>query len=139
LKKSDKKQSTPFLDDLLRQLEQFTLFPIILSLHELLQYDWSPVKAKLVYSFPGNKVVGPDTTGLVMLAKQVSGIVDSAGSIEYLGSSIGKAEIGWLKDLASCALGKLPKEQDTATTTFKIVFPNMNYVMNSPTGPNVQL
>lgn len=107
----------------------------IITLNELLKFDWSRVKVDLVYSVPGMETINT-AKGLAMLSQYVP-ISREGLSIEVQGSSLGSLEQSWLTDFTSCCHGRLEKDpdQDAQLTSLKIIFPTMDYVRNSPEGP----
>lgn len=119
------------LDHILRLLKLPTDFYID-------NYNFSTVEVKLVYSTPGITSIGPATTGLTMLSRQIHHSLpggDDSAFVEALGSSLGVLDNGWLSDFWTCCQGRLPAvispERDRLNN-FRIIFPTSEYAMNDP-------
>lgn len=123
-----------FLTDLLKLLEAMGIKRDLVSEKELLEYDWSNIRVKLVCSIPGMHY-GRPSYGLRMLENAVP-VIDKELTFECLGSSLGALDSDWLNEFIQCAQ---PSHKAISISDpgkrVKIVFPTMEHVMNSTSGP----
>lgn len=140
--------SGTFKSDLMGLLEEMGLvnsrYPndgLIAMLH---RYDWTRIKAKLVYSIPGTSYDRSKGTGLMMLRRKVMELrkdwseeaAYQVDSIECQGSSLGNMDRAWLSDvLQSCSAdGRRERCCDTVDSVMRIVFPTMTHALEGGAG-----
>jgi len=106
-------------------------------------YDWTRIKAKLVYSVPGTSYDYSKGSGLMMLSRKVMELKrdwpDEAAykvdTIECQGSSLGNMDRAWLSDVVqSCAVDHSRGEHCDVDSVIRIVFPTMSYALEGGEG-----
>lgn len=107
------------------------------------RYDWTRIKAKLVYSIPGTSYDRSKGSGLMMLSRKVMELrkdwpeeaANQVDSIECQGSSLGNMDRAWLSDvLQSCSADDRRQHCDTVDSVIRIVFPTMTHALEGGAG-----
>lgn len=124
----DSTGSSDCFTDLLVYLRTLGINEDLLRTADILCFDWSKIKVKLICSYPG-MTSSRSGSGISLLSRSVLSYKEIK-KIECHGSSIGTMTDEWINDFVNGVKGDICNE----AVDLSVVFPTMKYAFDSPEG-----